>query len=53
MARTLTDGGFVRPLALTRNYLVLRGDLAGIRLAFDGTPLLSGLGRAAEGGPLP
>ena len=52
-ARSLIAAGLARPLALTRSYLVLRGDLAGIRLAFDGTPLLDGLGRAAGGGPLP
>lgn len=45
-AAVLTAAGIVRPLALSRHWLVVRGDLAGLRLDFDGTPRLSGLGRA-------
>lgn len=37
--------GVVRSLGLSRSWLVSRGDLAGVALAFDGTPLLGGLGR--------
>lgn len=40
---------FVHPLALSRPWLVTRGQLAGVRLAYDGTPLLSGLGRSLDG----
>jgi len=38
--------GIVQPIALGRGWLITRSDLAGLRLSFDGTPLLSGLGRA-------
>ncbi|MCP4574603.1 MAG: hypothetical protein GY838_19820 [bacterium] len=48
--RLLRDGVLV-PVAAGRRWLVIRGDLAGIRLAHDGTPLLSGLGRAGETAP--
>ena len=41
----LTDAGIVTPLTLSRRWLITRGELAGLRLDFDGTPLLSGLGR--------
>jgi len=37
----------VLPLALSHRWLIVRGELAGLRLDFDGTPLLAGLGRAA------
>ncbi len=47
----LTD--FIHPLALSRSWLVTREPLAGLRLAFDGTPLLGGLGRAAVAPELP
>jgi len=40
----LMDGGLVRPLGLSRPWLVARGSLAGITLDFDGTPRLAGLG---------
>lgn len=36
---------FVHPLALSRPWLVTRGSLAGVALAYDGTPLLTDLGR--------
>jgi Bacterial extracellular solute-binding proteins, family 5 Middle len=49
--RNLVRLELVHPLALTHPWLVTRGDMAGLRLTFDGTPLLSGLGpRAAETG---
>lgn len=41
LART----GIVHPLALSHQWLIVRGELAGLRLDFDGTPLLAGLGR--------
>lgn len=43
--------GTVVPVAVSRRWLVLDGDLAGVRLDFDGTPLLAGLGRAGEDTP--
>jgi hypothetical protein len=39
--------GLVRPLGLSRPWLVVRGDLAGLDLDYDGTPRLAGLGLAA------
>lgn len=45
-ARLLLDDGWVQPLALTRPWLVVRGELAGLALDYDGTPRLAGLGRA-------
>ena len=44
---------FIQPAALSRPWLVSRGPLAGINLAYDGTPLLAGLGRAVEPEPMP
>ena len=43
--------GLVHPLALTHPWLIIRGELTGLKLAFDGTPLLSHIGRPipAEG----
>ena len=37
---------YLTPLALTRPWLVARPGLGGLRLDFDGTPLLDGLGEA-------
>ncbi len=50
-AEALTRQGLVRPLGLSRSWLVVRGSMAGLKLAFDGTPLLAGLGAPAEGAP--
>jgi hypothetical protein len=36
---------FIHPVALSRPWLITRDRLAGLRLAYDGTPLLDGLGR--------
>ena len=47
-AEALTRLGLVTPLGVSRSWLVVRGSLAGLELAFDGTPLLAGLGAAAE-----
>jgi len=44
----LIQQGLARPLGVSRSWLVVRGSLAGLKLAFDGTPLLAGLGAAAE-----
>jgi hypothetical protein len=46
-AATLVSKGLVSPLGISRSWLVARGSLAGLELAFDGTPLLAGLGAAA------
>jgi len=46
-AVALAEAGIVHPLALGHGWLVTRGEIAGLQLDFDGTPLLSGLGRAA------
>jgi hypothetical protein len=46
-------GAFIHPAALSRPWLVTSGTLAGLRLAFDGTPLLEGLGAAIEPEPVP
>lgn len=46
-SQTLLSDGLALPLALTRPWLVVRGDLAGIQLTYDGVPLLGGLGLAA------
>jgi len=40
--------GLVRPLALTHCWLIARGELGGVHLAYDGTPWLTGLGRPVE-----
>ena len=45
--RNMVRMGLVHPLALTHPWLITRGELAGLRLAFDGTPLLYGIGRPA------
>ncbi len=45
-AEELTSAGTVYPLALGRDWLIVRGELAGLHLAYDGTPLLHDLGRA-------
>ncbi|MBU8870888.1 MAG: hypothetical protein KOO60_08530 [Gemmatimonadales bacterium] len=45
--RNLVTRGLVYPLALTHPWLVSRGELTGLRLAFDGTPLLSQIGKPA------
>ena len=55
-AEALIRQGLVSPLGVSRSWLVVRGSLAGLELAFDGTPLLAGLGPAAadvdtEGAP--
>ncbi len=47
-AEALVRQGLVNPLGVSRSWLVVRGSLAGLELAFDGTPLLAGLGAAAE-----
>jgi len=47
----LVQQGLVRPLGLSRPWLVSRGSLAGIVLDFDGTPLLAGLGTAGVDTP--
>jgi len=47
----LTRQDLVRPLGLSRSWLVVRGSLSGLELAFDGTPLLAGLGAAVEPEP--
>ncbi len=52
-ALTLQRNGLVHPLALTRSWLVTRGQWSGLELAFDGTPLLCNLGRPRQGGDLP
>jgi len=46
-AEALIRQGLASPLGVSRSWLVVRGSLAGLELAFDGTPLLSGLGAAA------
>ena len=43
----LHDRGLVRPLGLSRPWLVTRGALGGLGLDYDGTPRLEGLGAAA------
>ena len=47
-AEALIRQGLVSPLGVSRSWLVVRGSLAGLQLAFDGTPLFAGLGTAAE-----
>ena len=47
-AAALVRRGLVSPLGVSRSWLVAHGSLAGLQLAFDGTPLLAGLGIAAE-----
>lgn len=41
----------VRPLGLGRSWLVVHGSLSGIEMAYDGTPVLAGLGTAVDPGP--
>ena len=48
-AARLAAADVARPLALCRPWLVVRGELAGLRLDYDGTPLLAGLGRPRTG----
>jgi len=50
-SEALTRQDMVRPLGLSRSWLVVQGSLAGLDLTFDGIPLLAGLGTAAE--PVP
>lgn len=47
-AEALTSQDMVRPLGLSRPWLVVRGFLAGIQLSYDGIPRLAGLGVAAR-----
>ena len=47
-AHALMDQGLVQPLAVTRPWLIIRGDWAGLQLQFDGTARLSGLGRPVQ-----
>lgn len=49
----LFEQGLARPLAVTRPWLVVRGELAGLKLAYDGTPILTGLGSPANESQLP
>jgi hypothetical protein len=49
-AEALAARNLVLPLGLSRPWLVARGSLAGLTLAFDGTPLLAGLGTSADPG---
>ena len=51
--RNLVRLGLVHPLALTHSWLVTRGELVGLRLAFDGTPLLWNIGRRAQASGTP
>ncbi len=50
-AKAVTRQDLVRPLGLGRSWLIVRGSLAGLKLAYDGTPLLAGLGAAATAVP--
>ncbi len=50
-AEALTQQNLVRPLGVSRAWLVVRGSVAGLDLTFDGIPLLAGLGTAAEATP--
>lgn len=52
-ADNLRRQDLVHPLALTRSWLITRGQWAGLELAFDGTPLLHFLGRPRQEGTLP
>jgi len=47
-AEALIQQNLVRPLGLSRSWLVVRGSLGGLELTFDGIPLLAGLGKAAD-----
>jgi hypothetical protein len=49
-AVALESAELVRPLLVSRTWLVTRGTLAGLTLDFDGTPRLAGVGPAAEPG---
>lgn len=46
-AAEFAASGTVQAIALSRGWLITRGQLAGLQLSYDGTPLLSGLGPAA------
>jgi hypothetical protein len=50
-SEALVQQNLVRPLGLSRSWLVVRGSLAGLELTFDGIPLLAGLGTSAEATP--
>ena len=50
-AQALLQQKLVLPLGLSRSWLVVRGSLGGLQMAFDGIPLLAGLGRAAAATP--
>lgn len=50
-SEALAGQDLVRPLGLSRSWLVVRGSLAGLDLSFDGIPRLAGLGAAAEAAP--
>ncbi len=52
-ADRLYEMNLVRPVALTHPWLITRGELGGLRLSFDGTPLLSGLGKTTPREPTP
>ncbi|MFH1841587.1 MAG: ABC transporter substrate-binding protein [bacterium] len=52
-ANRLERRGVVVPLIVTRPFLVATGRLAGIRLAYDGTLLLSGAGWISQTGSRP
>jgi hypothetical protein len=45
-AAEFSASGIVQPLALSRGWLITRGEIAGLRLSFDGVPILTSLGRA-------
>ena len=47
-SEALISQDLVRPLGLSRPWLVVRGSLAGLDLSYDGTPWLAGLGAAAK-----
>jgi hypothetical protein len=47
-SEALSSQDMVRPLGLSRPWLVVRGSLAGLDLLYDGTPRLAGLGAAAK-----
>jgi hypothetical protein len=53
VSQRLTVKGIVVPLVLTRPYLVCQGRLAGVRLAYDGSPLFGQAGWDSAGGDLP
>jgi hypothetical protein len=53
VARRLVERGLVVPLVAVRNHVAARHDVRGLRVAWDGTPLVAGLGRVADPGPAP